>query len=398
MATVEHSVRAFLRRLAVVLLLGLGVPMLAAQEPPVHVLPQSSYNSYLPLFYHPGFTQINVPLYLGDQPTAFTLEGTPLHSVPDLVQHLPDLGWVTRSGEGLELHGQPYRFVGTNVAYLAGPFFPESKMEQVLPQLADLGVMVVRVWVEPWCDLTRLARLLDLGGQYGIRFIVTLQDFYGQVDGGWFRGRYQDVDLPHIRNVVTLFADRPEILMWELMNEPTCPQGDSGAECWEALIRWAQVTSTEIKGLDPRHLISAGTLDARFDSLSREAFRRISALPTVDIISVHRRVGGLPETELAIAHDLGKPIFFGEIQLEGHDESCQPLSGDALQLRAQRVATDLDQSLQAGVDGYLLWQYAFGPVEMGSHTQYFCGELDYYCDDPVWSVLRLPLTASSATN
>jgi mannan endo-1,4-beta-mannosidase len=298
------------------------------------------------------------------------------------------LGWVTRSGEGLLVDGQPFVFVGTNASFLAGPFFPASKMEETLSQIAELGVMVVRIWVEPWCDLTRLARLLDLGSQHGIRFIITLQDFFGQQDGGWFRGRYQDVDLPHIRNVVPLFADRPEILMWELMNEPMCPQGDAGTDCWDALVRWAETTSVEIKRLDAHHLISAGTLDARFDPLATEAFRRIHALPNVDVVSVHRRVGGLPETELRIAHELGKPIFFGEVQLVGHDESCQPISSDALQSRAERIAADLDDSLTAGVDGYLLWQYAYGPVDMGSHTQYFCGELDYFRDDPVWDVLR----------
>ena len=93
---------------------------------------------------------------------------------------------------------------------------------------------------------------------------------------------------------------------------------------------------------------------------------------------------------MAIAHELGKPIFFGEIQLEGLDKSCQPLPGDALLSRADHVAADLEQSLKAGVDGYLLWQYAYGPVDMGSHTQYFCGELDYFCDDPVWPLLKLP--------
>lgn len=385
----SHARRA---RAATLILLGLCVAVVIALEPSVGVHPQLSYKSYVPLFYQPTFTQVNVPLYIGNQAAVLAVENAASQVASNLAQHAPALGWVTRAGEGLEVDGRPYRFVGTNVSFLAGPFFPESKMAEVMSQLAELNVMVVRVWVEPWCDLTRLSRLLDLGNRHGIRFIVTLQDFYGQLDGGWFRGRYQDVDLPHIRNIVPLFADRREILMWELMNEPICPEGDSGRDCWEALVRWAEVTSAEIKRLDPRHLISAGTLDARFDPLAEEAFRQVSSLPTIDVVSVHRPAGGLPETELTIARQLGKPIFFGEVQLRGHDANCQPLSSDALLSRAQRIAADLDQSLQAGVDGYLLWQYAYGPVDMGSHIQYFCGELDYYGDDPVWEVLRLPLS------
>ena len=384
-----HRSRAPLGRLTAILCAGLCLAIAAALWQVVPVRSQLPYNSYVPLFYHPSFTQVNVPLFMGSE-TTWVAGGSAGADQQSEASGLAtsSLGWVTRSGEDLLVDGRSFVFVGTNASFLAGPFFPESEMEETLSQLAELGVMVVRIWVEPWCDLTRLARLLDLGSQYGIRFIITLQDFFGQQDGGWFRGHYQDVDLPHIRNVVPLFADRPEILMWELMNEPMCPEGDAGKDCWDALVSWADTTSAEIKRLDAHHLISAGTLDVRFDPLATEAFRRIQALPDVDVVSVHRRVGGLPETELRIAHELGKPIFFGEVQLAGHDESCQPISSYSLQSRAQRIAEDLHDSLTAGVDGYLLWQYAYGPVDMGSHTQYFCGELDYFRDDPVWDILR----------
>ena len=68
--------------------------------------------------------------------------------------------------------------------------------------------------------------MLDLGSHYNVRFILTLQDFFGNLDGSCFE-RYKTADLPHIRDVVPRFAQRPEVLMWELMNEPTCPAGDS---------------------------------------------------------------------------------------------------------------------------------------------------------------------------
>ena len=93
---------------------------------------------------------------------------------------------------------------------------------------------MIRVWVEPWCDLRRVARLVDLAGQCTVGLILTLQNFFGHEDGWWFKGQYETVDLPHIRNIVPLFADRPEVLMWELMNEPTCPAKDSGQDCWDA--------------------------------------------------------------------------------------------------------------------------------------------------------------------
>jgi hypothetical protein len=300
--------------------------------------------------------------------------------------------YVQRVGEELCLDGQPYTFVGTNVHYLAGPFFPEPEMAGVISFLAANGVEVIRVFVEPWCDLARVQRMLDLGGQHGVRFIITLQDFYGRDDGWWFKAEYKDKDLPHIRSIVPLLADRPEVLMWELMNEPLCPPQDANQACWEALYRWAQVTSQEIKRLDPNHLVSAGTFRAGFEPQAIESFRRIQALETIDAVSVHGEGGKLSQgeraLERAIAQELGKPFYFGEVHILGHDKQCQPLSEDALLQRAQTIAADLAEVPTLGIDGYLLWQYAYGGVDMGSHTQYFCGELEYFADDPAWRVIR----------
>jgi hypothetical protein len=332
------------------------------------VLSAGEYSVYLPQVVQPF--QVFFPLYGLD----------------------PSTGFVTRQGEDLILYGQPYTFVGVNVSYLAGPFFPEAKMEGVISFLAVSGVDVIRVWVEPWCDLDRVERMLDLGRSHNIRFILTLQDFYGEQSGHWFREGFLTKDLPHIQNIVPRFVHRPEVLMWELMNEPACPAGDSGKDCWDALYRWAQVTSREVKRLDPNHLVSAGTQGAGFDELAMDAFRRIHALDSIDVVSVHGQGGKLDEgerkKEIAIAHELGKPLYFGEIAIRGHDESCQALSSEALKMRAQAIDVDMQLSIELGVDGYLLWQYAYGGVDLGSHVQYFCGAFDYFADDPVWKVLK----------
>lgn len=302
-------------------------------------------------------------------------------------------GFVTRDGENLQLNGQPFTFIGTNVSYLAGPYFPEDRMEEVISVLAAGGVEVIRVWVEPRFDLDRVERMLDLGRQYNIRFILTLQDFFGQQDGWWFKAKYKTVDMPHIRQIVPRFAQRPEVLMWELMNEPTCPAEDADRACWEALYRWAEVTSQVVKGLDPYHLISVGTQRAGFDERAIDAFRNIHALDTIDIVSVHGQGGrvakGGRQLERDIAHELGKPIFFGEIHLRGHNKQCQPLSSEALHTRAQTIAADIEQSWAAGIDGYLLWQYAFGRLGSDDEPgQYYCGVFDYFSNDPVWKVLK----------
>lgn len=369
------------------------VCLLAILRPPVQAQPSvipvaaSEYRAYFPLV---GAAATPNRIFLPSCTSGSTVElqqTSTRASSASLVTASSASGFVTRAGENLLLNGERYSFVGANVSYLAGPFFPESNAEEIIADLSASGVQVVRAWVLPWNDLDRVERMLDLGRKYNIRFILTLQDFYGNLDGSCFK-RYRTTDLPHIQKVVSRFAERPEIVVWELMNEPTCPASDSGLDCWDALYRWAEVTSGEIKRLDPNHLVAIGSQNAGFDDQSRGVFRRVHALDTVDLVSVHRQAGKLPERELAIGHELGKPIYMGEVGMLGHDESCQPLPNNALEGRAQAIASDLRQSLQAGVDGYLLWQYAYGGVDMGSHTEYFCGVFDYFGDDPVWDVIR----------
>lgn len=299
--------------------------------------------------------------------------------------------YVQRLGENLVLDGKAYSFVGVNAYYLAGPFFPEEYMAEVISTLAARGVQVIRVFTVPWCDLGRVERMLDLGGQQHIRFILTLQDFYGKTDGWWFKEEYKTKGLPHIRRIVPLLAGRPEILMWELMNEPLCPAEDADKSCWEALYRWAQATSAEVRRLDPSHLVSAGTLRAGFGQMAIDTYRRVQSLDTIDVVSVHGQGGKLTqgerELERTIAQELEKPFYFGEVHIAGHDKQCQPLPGGALPLRADAIASDLEVIAGLGIDGYLLWQYAFGEVDMGTHVQHYCGELEYFADDPVWQVL-----------
>jgi hypothetical protein len=373
---------------SILLLASIVLSVTHAQQSPSSPISQD-YRAYLPLVQRQQRFEVFVPLCVADLPSPTHL---PLHQ-PRMSSFDSGLrGFVTRRGENLELDGQPYRFVGVNAAYLAGPWFPEDRAEEVIAFLAQAGVQVIRVWVQPWCSLDRVERMLDLGSKYNVRFILTLQDFYGNEDGWWFKEKYKTIDLPHIRSIVPLFADRPEIVMWELMNEPTCPWRDANPACWEALYHWAQETSQEVKRLDPNHLVSVGTQRAGFDEQAIEAFRRIHALDTIDAISVHGEVGKLHQgemrKELAIAHELGKPIYFGEMNMRGHKENCEPLPGDALQRRAQAIADDIPQCFEAGVDGYLLWEFAYGGVKTDNHTTYFCSVFGYFANDPVWEMLK----------
>jgi mannan endo-1,4-beta-mannosidase len=362
---------------------------------PVSAVPAALRRLYLPVLRRT--VRVFLPLAFSNGPTVSLPQERPATSAAAPVARgavapgTDTPGFVKSQGEDLQLDGQPYVFVGVNARYLAGPYFPEDRVEGIIAFLASQGVSVMRVWPEPPCDLDRVERLLDLGRRYDMRFVLTLQDFYGQESGQWFREYYPYRDLPHIRGIVSRFADRPEVLMWELMNEPTCPSKDSGQDCWDALYQWAAETSQEIKRLDSNHLVSVGTQRAGFCAGGFPAFLRVHALDTIDVVSLHCEVGKIAQGELdgeiAIAHELGKPVYLGEAALQGHNESCQPLGG-VLERRARAVDADIEDTRGRGIDGYLLWEYNYGGVGTGNDITYYCSIWGYFENDPVWEVIK----------
>ena len=162
-------------------------------------------------------------------------------------------GFVTAQGDQLVLDGKPYHFVGVNATYLTLTYFLDGQVEPIIRYLAETqGVNVIRLFFTPGQDLNRLQLVLDLGNKYGIRYIVALQNYHFHKSQSWFAERYVDEDLPHLRETVTRFRDRPEILMWEMMNEPSCGPENGSKQCVDHMYNWAQAVSQEIKQLDPQ--------------------------------------------------------------------------------------------------------------------------------------------------
>ena len=303
---------------------------------------------------------------------------------PEALPVLACGGFVVREGDQLFLDGQPFSFVGTNVSYLLEDYFPEDEAAKVLAYLADAGATGLRIWLFPQHDLERAERLLTLGSQHNLRFVVTLVNYYYDKGGWWFDPtHYSKEYLPHVRQVVARFRDRPEIMMWELMNEPNCSTDTEGG-CPGNMVRWAKAVSEEIKAIDPCHLVTTGTLRA---DPPEGHFRDLHALETIDVVSIHKAADLWLEREIAIAAELNKPVLLGEIYARGYDKSCQPLGAMALEDRAELVAADMSRAWAEGVDGYLLWQYGHGRVQVGEQIQYYCNGYDYLRDDPVWALL-----------
>ena len=296
-------------------------------------------------------------------------------------------GFVAADGARLVLRGEPYYFLGTNATQLMLPYFPEGAIEPVIRYLAETGgVNAIRIWFLPGQNADRFERILDLGAKYGIRYVVSLQNYHYYKTQGWFAHRYVDNDLPHVRALVTRFRDRPEILMWELMNEPGCGPENGSEECTDHMYAWAAAVSAEIKALDPHHLVSIGTTLRGWTDHEQANYERMHALSTVDVVSIHRRVGKEAKGEMRVAERLNKPVFVGEAYRIAYDRECRPINGEVLAKRAEYIAQDLAWSFGHGLDGYLLWQHSPGQIEMAD------GGYQWFCEAEGTPTDRLPVT------
>jgi len=342
---------------------------------------------YLPLGLRPSQEKrVQMPLLLRSTPP---LTPSAVPSLQPLAAVGPQCrGLVVREGDHLSLDGKRYTFVGTNVSYLVKDTLPEAEMEPTIRALAGKGVDVIRVWTQPDVDLDRVARMLDLGQKYSVRFVLVLDDYYFDKSESWFDSTHGVAYQPHIRRVVRRFRDHPAVLMWELMNEPNCAPEGQRKSCLDALYRWAKTSVAAIRAIDPCRPISLGTIwIGGYNPVEEAQFERLHRIDGVGIISVHKPATAWYWREVRLAEKLNMPIFFGEIHQQAFDESCRPLPGK-VEKRAQIIEADLKRAGEAGVDGYLLWQFAHDPIQHpNGDVTYYCGTLDYFLDDPVWDVL-----------
>jgi mannan endo-1,4-beta-mannosidase len=234
--------------------------------------------------------------------------------------HAAPAGFVTRSGAGFVLDGEPFRYGGTNNYYLN--FHTAAAVDDVLDDAVAMGLSVVRawghidrgsldgvvpnvdgsgekagVWTQHWDraagrpayndgpdGLERLDRLLAGARERGLRVVLTLTNNWRDFGGmdqyvTWYGGRYHDEFYTDARirqayrdwathlvgrvNTVTgvAYRDDPAIFSWQLANEPRCVNGNlpaSGTCTAATLTAWADEMSRHVKSLDPNHLVSVG--------------------------------------------------------------------------------------------------------------------------------------------
>jgi hypothetical protein len=294
---------------------------------------------------------------------------------------------VVRTGDKLTFNGREIQLIGMNVAYILEEWFPESEWEEILSFLSQNG-NTVRIPVFPKHardgGLDRVERLIRLGDEYGLRFIVVLDAYmaadYPIKSEAWFHSGYKAEYMDHLRSVVTRLRNYPEVALWQLMGEPSCAPEGGKRSCYNSLVHWAKVASEEIKKLDPCRPVAVGMISVGGPQpQGEEAWREMHSLPSIDAVTVHIWTNVWYERELRIAEELDLPVLYTEVYHRAYKKNGRLLHKGILEERAPIIEDFMQRSFEAGVDGVILWQY----IHQG-----YCGELDYNQGDPVWKVLQ----------
>jgi hypothetical protein len=294
---------------------------------------------------------------------------------------------VVRTGDKLTFNGQEIQLIGMNVSYILEEWFPDDQWEGILSFLSQSG-NTVRMPVFPKHardgGLDRVERLIRLGGEYGLKFIIVLDAYmaadYPIKNEGWFRSGYKGEYMDHLRSVVTRLRDYPEVALWQLMGEPSCAPEGGRKSCYKALVEWARVASEEIKRLDPCRPVAVGMISVGGPQpQGEEAWRKMHEFPSIDAVTVHIWTNVWYERELRIADELNLPVLYTEVYHRAYKKNGRLIRQGILEDRVDTIEDFMQRSFDEGVDGIILWQYIY---------EGYCGELDYAQGDPVWKVLQ----------
>jgi hypothetical protein len=260
-----------------------------------------------------------------------------------------------------------------------------------------------------------LDRLVNAAARHGDRLIISLGDQSGICDDGhwkdptWYRGGYRSVYpgdgysvaitsyWDWIHEIVSRYRNSTAVAMWEPVSEPEasdCAAGFAMRDCYAhltcttragataALRGFFDTVGTEIKRMDPNHLVESGEIGSEQCGWNNGGSANIFASPGIDVGSFHDYGSAPVPPELVLrlnqAKALRKPLLVGELGVEAGSSvaGCGSFT-DRRAVAAQKI----DSVLNAGAAGVLLWNWV--PDPQSTACTYDIG-----AGDPVLSLLR----------
>jgi hypothetical protein len=293
---------------------------------------------------------------------------------------------VVRSGDRFEIDHQAFRFAGVNaydLAAVAGK--SQADLEKELRTIAASGATVVRFWAFARYPTADIQKVLDTSQRLGLglRFIPVLGDQWHWIDTGsdkkfkdqdWYANGYKQNYLPHLQETVKALGNRPEVLLWEIVNEPLVKPWE-----FDTFYRFAQTAAHEVKANGGR-MVAIGSFGGMQAGLLPQQYRKLAELPDIDAVSMHdyartwHSVGwseGITKAvltwagdkELAldarIARQAGKPFYIGEVGTKVRHAGWK-VAPDMPTVRTpeQAMAGNLARgqfAFSKGASGVLLW-------------------------------------------
>jgi endo-1,4-beta-mannosidase len=318
--------------------------------------------------------------------------------------------YVKNIGGNFSLNDHTYKFIGTNMYDLANE--KSDTTEKMIKDAADHGFTTIRFWAGN-ASAAKLTEICDAAQKYNVKLLPVLENHYSipaaeNKDDYWYKEGYKKNYLPHLKELVQTSKNRPEIMMWELINEPSTKKFDN-------IYSFTKDVSAIINSIDKNHLITIGTIGGVVDKFGGELsrvslgnFKKLYSLPDLDAVSVHdysydarvlerldinARSTGNPdaakrfntldkhfsfltkkldkfvldnfnttiytpfslrgawnlfnEADIKIAKELQKPVFWGEAGFKKeHGED-----------RKKLLDNDISKRLSEGVQGYMLWSF-----------------------------------------
>lgn len=296
--------------------------------------------------------------------------------------------FVYRAGTRLMLRGEPWTFTGINVwnANLIAEdatgvnFFPMGRNDELRTALDAMpGVDVIRAWffqqqavtagVRDWSIFDRTLRICRA---HGVRVIPVLNNHWKEADNAgakttaWYDGGYASTVYPgdtatfedYVTEIVTRYRDDPTITFWQVMNEM-----ESGVGGVTTLTRFTHALASQIKAIDPNHLVSPGTSGRGDNGTDGAKYQVIHASPAVDICEYHdydKPSEPMPvidandglQARLDQAVALDKPLFVGELGIHVTNEA-----GGSKDTRRDLLKAKFEAQFGAGVSGIVLWNW-----------------------------------------
>ena len=314
---------------------------------------------------------------------------------------------VSVSAGRLLLNGTPTVFHGVN-AYNATTYW--SVNNGCGTQVNDLDSLfnsvptgsLVRTWAYQALgynnktthaiDFTAIDRVVTAARAHGDYLIFTMSDQSGRCDDGhwhdqaWYDGGYNGTYndnqlglslsmsyLNWVKAVVTRYGSNPTVAIYEPVNEPegsNCASGYTGAACYghttcpvgatTSLRSFFDTVGATITSIDPRAIVSTGTLGGNQCGVTGTGFSTINASPSVEVATYHdygAATVALPtdlSTRAAQASALGKVFLVEEAGIKASTSGvgCVTLADRSTQILAKMAAAKT-----VGSDGYLPWTW-----------------------------------------